>query len=120
LLAKIQKYGQWDPNVGGESRTNRKRKFKHACVILFAEKDYVDHRKEEQPIECELRGEDLNGTNYKLVRIKGLKASWAEKNKVISGSTTLFADDFVIDEETNELVIPAGEALEVNIPSIFL
>jgi hypothetical protein len=55
-----------------------------------------------------------------LVRIKDLKTSWAQRNKIISGSTTLFADDSFIDETTNELVIPAGEALEVNIISMVL
>jgi hypothetical protein len=120
LLAKSNKYGQGDGDVGGKNRATRKQEFKSPCVVLLSERDYEDLRNEEQPIECELRGEDINGTQYKLVRIKDLKTSWAQRNKIISGSTTLFADDSFIDETTNELVIPAGEALEVNIISMVL
>jgi hypothetical protein len=120
FACQIKKYGQGDGVVGGKNRANSKREFKSPCVVLFSERDYADRRQEEQPIECELRGEDINGKQYKLVRIKDLKTSWAQRNKIISGSTTLFADDSFIDETTNELVIPAGAALEVNIISMVL
>jgi hypothetical protein len=119
FACRIKKYGQGG-DIGGKNRATRKQEFKSPCVILLSERDYADRRKEEQPIECELRGEDINGTQYKLVRIKDLKTSWAQRNKITSGSTTLFADDSFIDETTNELVIPAGEALEVNIISMVL
>ena len=82
-------------------------------MVVVSEKDYEDHREEEQPLECELRGQDLNGTNYKTIRVKGLKSSWAKKNKVESGRTTLYAANSYIDDETDELIIPTGEALEV-------
>jgi hypothetical protein len=92
---------------------------KNSCLVLISEKEYEDGRREEQPIECELRGEDLNGTNYKLVRIKNLKSSWARKNSIQSGVTTLFADDFMIDDSANEIVFRGGEALKVNIVIVF-
>jgi hypothetical protein len=83
-------------------------------VVVFSEKDFADRREEEQPLECELRGQDLNGTHFTMIKIKGLKASWAKKNKIKSGATTLFADNSTIDEETNELIINTGQAVEVS------
>jgi hypothetical protein len=47
--------------------------------------------------------------------VKGLKASWAQKHKVESGRTTLYAKNSYIDEETEELIIPVGVKLAVRI-----
>ena len=49
-----------------------------------------------------------------MIKIKGLKASWAKKNKIKSGATTLFAENSTIDEETNELIINTGQAVKVS------
>jgi hypothetical protein len=92
------------------------RSFKSSCVILISEVEYEDHRKEDEPLVCELRGDNLNGTGYKLVRIKELKTSWARKNKVMSGSTTFFARNAFIDDDVNELIFPRGETVKVNKP----
>jgi hypothetical protein len=62
---------------------------------------------------CEIRGQSRNGANLKFVRIKGLKTSWARKNSIVSGSTTFFAQNAVIDDEKNEIFFPAGEVVQV-------
>ena len=68
----------------------------------------------DQPLECELQGVDLNGTKYKLVRVKGLTSSWALKNNVTSGVTTIFAPNGAdIDDEVNELLVPSGAVIKV-------
>jgi hypothetical protein len=81
---------------------------------LITEVEYENNLKEDQPLVCELRGKDLNDTPYKIVQIKGLTTSWAVKNNVQSGVTTLFASKSAINDETNELVIPKGQAIEVS------
>jgi hypothetical protein len=102
-------------------KTVKQRGFKNSCLLLTVEKDYEDHRGEEdQPLECELRGDDLNGTSFKMVRIKGLKTDWARKNKIKSGMTELFAENFIIDDDTNELIIPKTKSLKVNIAIVAL
>jgi hypothetical protein len=112
LLFVLLQSGQ-GPELG-RPHSKKKRRAKNACVVVFSEKDYEDRHEEEQPLECELRGQDLNGTHYNMIKIKGLKASWARKNKVKSGVTTFFAENSTIDEELNELVIATGQAIEVN------
>lgn len=68
----------------------------------------------DQPLACELQGDDLNGTRYKMVRVNGLTSSWALKNNVTSGVTTIFAPDgAAIDDEMNELVVPSRAAIKV-------
>jgi hypothetical protein len=91
------------------------RELKSPCVVVMIEVEYENSRKEDQPLVCELRGKDLNDTPYKIVQIKGLTTSWAIKNNVESGVTTLFASNSVINDETNELVISKGQAIEVRI-----
>jgi hypothetical protein len=81
----------------------------------MVEVEFENSRKEDQPLVCELGGKDLNGTPYKIVQIKGLTTSWAVKNNVESGVTTLFASNSVINDETNELIIPKGQAIEVSV-----
>jgi hypothetical protein len=114
VINAINRYQQNGQGVN----PNGYRRMKNSCLVLISEREY-EGRREEQPLECELRGEDLNGTNYKLVRIKNLKSSWARKNSIQSGVTTLFADDFMIDESANEIVFRGGEALKVNILIVF-
>jgi hypothetical protein len=79
------------------------------------EVEYENSRKEDQPLMCELRGKDLNDTPYKVVHLNGLTTSWAVKNNVESGVTTLFASNSVINDETNEVIIPKGQAIEVSV-----
>jgi hypothetical protein len=91
------------------------REFKSPCVVFMIEVEYENSRKEDQPIMCELSGKDLNDMPYKIVQINGLTTSWAVKNNIESGVTTLFASNSVINDEANELVIPKGQAIEVSV-----
>ena len=83
--------------------------------MVMTEVEYENSRKEDLPVVCELRGKDLNDTPYKIVQIKGLTTSWAIKNNVESGVTTLFASNSFINDEANELVISKGQAIEVSV-----
>jgi hypothetical protein len=84
-------------------------------VVIISHRQYKDHHDEDQPLECELQGEDLNGTAYKMVRVRGHSTSWARKNKVESGLDTIFAPDGAdIDDNAGELIIPSGANIKVN------
>lgn len=81
----------------------------------MVEKQYEDRRHVDQPLECELQGEDLNGEGYKVVRVKGLTGAWARKNNVFSGDSTIFTPDgAVIDDTTDQLLLPPGATIEVS------
>jgi hypothetical protein len=90
-----------------------RRKTKNPCVVLISEKEYEDNREEDQPLECELQGDDRNGGLYRMVRIHGVTTKWAKNNKLESGLSTLFAQDAEIDDESNELSIPEGSNIQV-------
>ncbi len=49
-----------------------------------------------------------------MVKVKGKTTGWARKNAIESGVTTIFASNSVIDDSTNELIIPTGETIEVS------
>lgn len=91
-----------------------RRKTKNPCVVLISEKEYEDNREEDQPLECELQGDDRNGGLYRMVRIHGVTTKWAKNNKLESGLSTLFAQDAEIDDESNELRIPEGSNIQVD------
>ena len=94
--------------------TTSSRRSKRECVAYLVDKEYEDGRNVDQPLECELQGEDLDGKKYKMVRVKGLTTSWAERNNVTSGVTTIFAPEgAVIDDQTNELIVPSRTAIKV-------
>ena len=96
-------------------KKDSRRRSKQACVVVISHRQYEDHHEEDQPLECELQGEDLNGTAYKLVRVRGHSTSWARKNKVESGLGTIFAPDGAdIDDDAGELIIPSGANIKVN------
>jgi hypothetical protein len=82
------------------------------CLVLFSVVDFEDGHGE-STVECELRGDDLQGSSNKIVKIDGMTTDWAEKNGIESGVTTLFAKDALIDEAKSKLKIPANEAPEV-------
>ena len=84
-------------------------------MAILVERRYEDdHSDDDQPLECELQGEDLNGDPYMMVQVKGLNSSWARKNNVTSGVTTIFAPNGAdIDDETRELVIPSVAEIKV-------
>jgi hypothetical protein len=82
--------------------------------VLIVEVEYETPRKVDEPLACELRGDNVKGSIYTIVRVKGLTTSWAKKNNITSGVTTLFANNSVIDDQTNELMIPRGQPIEVN------
>ena len=96
-----------------QGKPKRRRRSKKSCLVLVSEKDYEDHREEDQPLECVLQGEDLNGTRYKKIRLRGLTNRWAEENKIASGISTLFSQNSEIDDSAGELIIPAGGTIEV-------
>ena len=83
-------------------------------MAFLVEKQYEDGRHVDQPLECELQGEDLDGKKYKMVRVKGLTSSWAEKSNVTSGVTTIFAPEgATIDDYASELIVPSETAIKV-------
>ncbi|KAI2504195.1 Gametolysin peptidase M11 [Fragilaria crotonensis] len=55
----------------------------------------------------------MNVTKHKVVKVKGMTTKWARKNAVKSGVTTLFASNSVIDDSTDELIIPTGETIKL-------
>ncbi|KAI2488977.1 Gametolysin peptidase M11 [Fragilaria crotonensis] len=96
-----------------QTKKNR-RASKHPCVVIFSDKEYLDHRVEEQPVECELQATDImNVSKHRVVKVKGMTTKWARKNAVESGVTTLFATNSVIDDSTDELIIPTGETIKL-------
>lgn len=88
---------------------------KRECVAVLIEKRYEgNHHDEDQPLKCELQGEDLDGKPHVMVRVKGFTTSWARENNVTSGVTTIFAPNGAdIDDETRELVIPSEAEIKV-------
>jgi hypothetical protein len=81
-------------------------------LVLFSNVEFEDGHGE-STVECELRGEDLQGSFHKTVQIDGMTTDWAEANGIESGVTTLFANDVVIDEANYKMEIPANGAIEV-------
>ena len=84
-------------------------------MAVLIEKQYEDNlHHEDQPLRCELQGDDLNGEQYMMVQVNGLDSSWARKNNVTSGVTTIFVPNGAeIDGETRELVIPSKAEIKV-------
>lgn len=92
-----------------------RRASKHPCVVIISDKQYIDHHVEDQPLECELQATDImNVTKHNVVKVKGITTKWARKNSVKSGVTTLFASNSIIDDSTDELIIPTGETIKVS------
>jgi hypothetical protein len=88
---------------------------KSPCVVVFSDALFLDHRVEERPMECELQSADkMNANKFKIVTVRGLSTKWAKKHNVESGVTTLFASNAVIDDDSNELIIPTNATIKVN------
>jgi hypothetical protein len=83
------------------------------CLILFSIIEFEGGRGGSS-VECELRGQDLQGSFYKTVKIDTMTMDWAQANGIESGVTTLFATNAVIDETKNILEIPADGNIEVS------
>ena len=84
------------------------------CVALEIFADYQDKRHVDEALGCELQGDDLNGRQYRMVRIKGLTSSWARSQNVTSGATTIYVPDGAhINDQTNELVVPTAARVKV-------
>ncbi|KAI2504207.1 Gametolysin peptidase M11 [Fragilaria crotonensis] len=66
-----------------QSNKNR-RASKNPCVVILSDKEYLDHHVEDQPLECELQSTDV-------VKANGI----------------------MIDDDTDELIIPTGETIEL-------
>jgi hypothetical protein len=98
----------------GKNKSKRHRS-KRECVAILIEKQYDDNSRDaNQTLKCELQGEDLNGEQYMMVRVKGVTSSWARENNVTSGVTTIFAPNGAdIDDETRELDIPSNAEIKV-------
>jgi hypothetical protein len=71
------------------------------------------HNLDVEGLSCELVGQDLNGKPYRLVRVHGLTAEWAKKNKLTSGLTTLFSNKAQINDKTGQLIFPPGDKIKV-------
>ena len=92
-----------------------RRRSKRECIAVVFEVQYEDHRHVDEPLACELLGEDLNGKPFKMVQIKGLNSRWARKNNVTSGVTTIFVPSGAdIDDSTSQLDIPTGSTIQVS------
>lgn len=65
---------------------------------------FEDHH-EEQFMECELQGEDLNGKD-RFVEVKNLPPGFIKDNDIQSGVTTLFAAGAQIDDALGVLHVP--------------
>ena len=92
-----------------------RRRSRRECIAVMFDVQYEDHRHVDEPLACELLGEDLNGEPYKMVRIQALTSRWARKNNVTSGVTTIFVPSGAdIDDRTSELVIPTGSTIKVS------
>lgn len=97
-----------------QSSITTRRRSKRECVVLLVHKQYEGNVRVDQPLDCELQGGDLNGKKYKMVRVKGLTTNWALRNNITSGVSTIFAPDgAIIDDQTNELVVPSGTLIKV-------
>jgi hypothetical protein len=95
------------------ANANGRRKSVQACVTVLSDKQFLDKHEEEQPVECELQGGDLDGKAYRMVQVKGLPRGWAKQNEIESGVSTIAAQDFDIDDDTNELIVPSGAEVVV-------
>jgi hypothetical protein len=92
-----------------------RRRSKRECIAVMFVMQYEDHRHVDEPLGCELLGEDLNGKPYDMVRIKGITSDWARKNNVTSGATTIFVPSGAdIDDSMSQLVIPIGSTINVS------
>jgi hypothetical protein len=83
------------------------------CLIFFSIIEFEDGRGDSS-VECELRGQDLQGSFYKTVKIDTMTMDWAQANGIESGVTTLFATNAMIDETKSKLEIPADGNVEVS------
>ena len=93
---------------------NSTRKSKEGCLIVISHKQYEDRHVEDQPLECELQGSDLNGLAYKMVRVGNRTTRWARNNNLVSGASTIYATAGAeINYAKGELIIPPGSAIQV-------
>ena len=84
-------------------------------MAYMVEKQYEDGQNRDQPLECALMGEDLNGRRARYVKVRGLRTSWALKNNVTSGETTIYANNGAeIDYSSNELIVPSNSSIKVS------
>ncbi|KAI2496201.1 Gametolysin peptidase M11 [Fragilaria crotonensis] len=84
------------------------------CVALEIFADYEDKRHVDEALGCELQGDDLNGRQYRMVRINGLTSSWARSQNVTSGATTIYVPGGAfIDDHTSELVVPSAARVKI-------
>ena len=56
-----------------------------------------------------------------MVRVKDRTTSWATKNNLESGESTILATSGAeINDETGELIIPPGSTIEVSHDALFI
>lgn len=117
LLRRTQGNGNGKGNNGnGNGNANgRRRPLKQPCVVLLSDKQYEDKHDEDQPMECELQGDDLDGKSYQMVTLKNLPPGFAKNHGLESGRSTLFVHGGEIDDDTHELNVPGGAEVAVSI-----
>ena len=85
-----------------------------ACLVILAEKQYADHRSEDQPVQCELHTDDRkDGARTLTVTIDILTSSWARENNVLSGARTTFDETARLDDFLNEVMITKSAPIRV-------
>jgi hypothetical protein len=92
---------------------NHRRRLTTGCIILIIHKRYSNDYEHDEPIECELQEEDLMQESYRTLRVQNFTTSWAMKNQIISGITTLFSKEAEIDLKSNELLISLDQPWQV-------
>jgi hypothetical protein len=98
-----------------QQKNNKGRRSTQGCVVVISHRQFEDGHVEDQPLECELQGSDLNGAAYKMVRVANRTTSWARRNNFESGESTIFATAGAeIDDDTDELTIPSGSTIQVS------
>jgi hypothetical protein len=84
------------------------------CIVFTSDVEHRDNSDSvHETFQCELQGDDRGGKNYAWVIIRGLPSPWTEREKIISGVTTFFAQNAVIDDSTYELLLPKRAVIKV-------
>lgn len=80
------------------------------CNLIKAEV-YMEDDSTHDIVGCELPASAVPGEEFKVVEVNFLSDTVVDEIK--SGETLLVTTDAILNEETNELIIPAGGSYEV-------
>lgn len=83
----------------------------------MAKTQFEDGRDEEM-LECILQGEDAVDNNGRRrrgrwIKVNGLGPNFLRKYNVYDGETTLFVEGSEVDDDEEELVLPASPVFQV-------